>query len=526
MGADRSGDRAREGLRPQYWKVRTLDEFDGRGWDSGGFDRESEDPSLDLPVNWEDATRFEDVIQVSIQRLRGTDLIGAGTTLDVMDATREVERGAGPGNWQSRGDLRAGDSYRARVFVPRPTTDQLAAVPASPSTDQVDDLRIGVNLPELLPSEYDTLPDDMPRSPIDGSPPSRATVEFQPYGREGVGPVANYRAYGQLGDGAAALEFSDLARTWRLAQQLKEGTATPFEYTDAVSSYLRNGFTYSEEPPTPPEGVSALDFFLFDSKAGYCQHYSAAMALLLRMGGVPARVATGFSPGGYSKRKEAWIVRDTDAHSWVEVWFDGFGWVPVDPTPAATPARSQIAALAAPASPEQTGDDAITNQGGQEGAGGPADRRAAGEREALFDRLRGGDGVASEDGAAAGGGPPLWLFVPLALVVAGGAAFFVLRARRRRPDDPVDRAILELVTALRRSGREPSGGMTLLELERRLGLSEEAAGYLRAISAGRYAPRPLAPTNAQRKALRRELALGLGYAGRVRTFWALPPRPR
>jgi hypothetical protein len=102
----------------------------------------------------------------------------------------------------------------------------------------------------------------------------------------------------------------------------------------------------------------------------------------------------------------------------------------------------------------------------------------------------------------------------------------LLRARRRRPDDPVDRAIAELLTALRRSGREPAGGMTLLELERRLGLSDEAAGYLRAISAGRYAPRPVAPTNAQRKALRRELALGLGYAGRLRTFWALPPRPR
>jgi protein-glutamine gamma-glutamyltransferase len=513
--------------RPQYWKVRTLDEFDGRGWESGRFDRESEDPSLDLPVNFEDVPRFEDVIQVSIQRLRGTDLLGAGTTLDIMDATREVDRGAGPGDWQSRGELRAGDSYRARVFVPRPPTDQLAAVPASPSTDQVDDLQVGVNLREVLPSEYDSLPDDMPRSAIDGAPPSRATIEFQPFGREGVGPLASYRTYGQLGDGAAALQFSDLARTWGLAEQLKTGTATPFEYVEAVSSYLRSGFTYTEEPPVPPPGTSPLEFFLFESKAGYCQHYSAAMALLLRMGGVPARVATGFSPGGYSKRKGAWIVRDTDAHSWVEVWFDGFGGVTVDPTPAATPARSQIAALAAPASAEENADEAAADQGGQAGDGGPADRRAAGEREALFDRLRGGRGVESEDEAGGGGGGlSPWLVVPIVLLVAGGAVFFLLRARRRRPDDPVDRAILELVTALRRSGREPAGGMTLLELERRLGLSDEAAGYLRAVSAGRYAPRPVAPTNAQRKALRRELALGLGYAGRVRTFWALPPRPR
>ena len=66
--------------------------------------------------------------------------------------------------------------------------------------------------------------------------------------------------------------------------------------------------------------------------------------------------------------------------------------------------------------------------------------------------------------------------------------------------------------------------MTLRQLERRLGLSGEAAGYLRAVSAGRYAPRPQEPTREQRRALRRELAAGQGLAGRVRTFWALPPR--
>ena len=62
-----------------------------------------------------------------------------------------------------------------------------------------------------------------------------------------------------------------------------------------------------------------LESFQLDSKAGYCQHFSGAMALLLRMGGIPTRVVTGFSPGGYSKSKRAWIVRDTDAHSWVDV---------------------------------------------------------------------------------------------------------------------------------------------------------------------------------------------------------------
>jgi len=242
------------------------------------------------------------------------------------------------------------------------------------------------------------------------------------------------------------------------------------------------------------------------------------------MGGVPARVATGFSPGGYSKRKQAWIVRDTDAHSWVEAWFEGYGWTTLDPTPSDTPARSQIASIAAPTTPE----DAAGNSAADAVAGGgaPADRRAAGSREELFNQLRGGGGTATEDDAAAAGDSPLplWPLIPVALLLTTVGALWVVRRRRLLPDDPLERAILELETALRRSGRPTPAGMTLRQLERRLGLSGEAAGYLRAVSAGRYAPRPAQPTREQRAALRRELAAGQGLAGRLRTFWALPPR--
>jgi transglutaminase-like putative cysteine protease len=505
--------------RPAYWKVRTLSDFDGTHWDVARFDGPT-DASLDLPVGWETQKRNQDEIQVSVQRMRGSDVVGAGTTRSINDSTRRIVPSTGPGQWESVGDLQSGDSYRAQVFVPRPTPDQLAAIEPSPSTEHADALTLTVNIRALTEKEISDLPIDVPVSPIDGSPARDADVTFPPFGRVGVQPQAFYTQYGSEGSGENALKYSDLSRTWALAQRLKSQSSTPYEYVLAVSRYLRNGFTYTEKPPAPAPGVSPLESFLFDTKAGYCQHYSAAMALLLRMGGIPARVATGFSPGGYSKGKQAWIVRDTDAHSWVEAWFDRYGWVTLDPTPAATPARSQIAAIAAPSSDVGSPSGAANPSG----TAGSTDRRAAGERELLFgNRASNGTDQELDGSAGGGGGLPLWPLVPLVLLAAG-AAVWATRFRRRRPSGPLERAIWELETALHRSGRATPTGTTLRQLEQKLGLSGEAAEYVRAIRSSRYAPRPVSPTNRQRKALRRELASGQGWAGRLRTFWALPPR--
>ena len=82
----------------------------------------------------------------------------------------------------------------------------------------------------------------------------------------------------------------------------------------------------------------------------------------------------------------------------------------------------------------------------------------------------------------------------------------------------------ELEEALRRAGRPVQPGTTLRQLEHRLGASEEATAYLRALSASRYGAEPRLPTIEERRAMRRALAQGLGFWGRVRALWALPPR--
>ncbi len=69
------------------------------------------------------------------------------------------------------------------------------------------------------------------------------------------------------------------------------------------------------------------------TRRGYCQHFAGAMALMLRYLGIPARVAAGFTTGRFNQEAREWTVADTNAHTWVEVWFDGYGWLPFDPTP-------------------------------------------------------------------------------------------------------------------------------------------------------------------------------------------------
>src|SRR4029078_10561360 len=85
-----------------------------------------------------------------------------------------------------------------------------------------------------------------------------------------------------------------------------------------------------------------LASFLFDTKSGYCQQFSGVMALMLRMGGVRARGAPACAPATYNSSRKDYVVRDTDAHSWVEAYFPPYGWVTFDPTPAASPASSQL----------------------------------------------------------------------------------------------------------------------------------------------------------------------------------------
>jgi hypothetical protein len=109
---------------------------------------------------------------------------------------------------------------------------------------------------------------------------------------------------------------------------------TPYDKALAIETFLRTRFTYTLELTGKP-GDDPLAHFLFDTHAGHCEYFASAMTIMLRTQGIPSREVNGFLPGEFNDLAGDYIVRASDAHSWVEAYFPGSGWVTFDPTPAA-----------------------------------------------------------------------------------------------------------------------------------------------------------------------------------------------
>ncbi|MDY0000059.1 MAG: DUF3488 and transglutaminase-like domain-containing protein [Polyangia bacterium] len=125
----------------------------------------------------------------------------------------------------------------------------------------------------------------------------------------------------------------DMPSTVRaLGERIAAGRRNTLDRVDAVLSHLGQGFRYSRTLPRTG-GRDQIAHFLFEGKSGHCEYFASAMVLLLRAGKVPARVVTGFLGGAWNRYGEYMVVRQGDAHAWVEVWFPSLGWVTFDPTP-------------------------------------------------------------------------------------------------------------------------------------------------------------------------------------------------
>ena len=112
----------------------------------------------------------------------------------------------------------------------------------------------------------------------------------------------------------------------------------------ALNHFKTEPFSYTLDPPILQD-QDGMDDFLFNTRAGFCEHYATSFVLLMRAAGLPARVVTGYL-GGERHPEGYWIVRQGDAHAWAEVWLDGQGWVRIDPTESVAPERIESGSTA------------------------------------------------------------------------------------------------------------------------------------------------------------------------------------
>lgn len=321
---------------PSYWRATTLEYFTGDTWLN----------SAPYPVRLPDGPGPRRIPPIEpeppggpmVQKfeLRGTStnyVFTGGSprslTLDVSSAVNQSDSGA----LRTATSLHSPIDYEVTAVVPRVQPELLVGTPR--------------DYPEDVRSLYLDLP-----------MPDAATYQ---QAREAEARGEETMPWNAWIERPRAVEFEGI---YALNEAIVGDAEDPYEATLKIERYLRAHYAYSLEVP-PSTYASPIAAFLFDTKMGYCQHFAGAMALLLRLNGIPSRVAVGFTTG---EQIGTWtyLVSSNNAHAWVEVYFAGIGWLPFD----ATPGRSLP--LAGPSSASPGFVDPFAGRGAQGEGGGPA----------------------------------------------------------------------------------------------------------------------------------------------------------
>jgi len=197
----------------------------------------------------------------------------------------------------------------------------------------------------LEPTERQYLPTlDLPLGAPAGS---RLSAEMTAYRREPVQNLVSYEAVAApLMKFNSALPATQRQRALRLppnrnprslalAREWRAESANDSAYVERVLDWVRADFKYSIS--APPLGRDSVDDFLFNTREGFCQHFSSSFVVMMRAAGVPARVVTGYAGGYKNLYGGYWSLYVRDGHAWAEIWLEGRGWVRVDPTAAVAP---------------------------------------------------------------------------------------------------------------------------------------------------------------------------------------------
>jgi transglutaminase-like putative cysteine protease len=468
----------------RYWRATTLDVYRNRGWfeqlgltapqEGRGRTELTSDPDLPgaarRPSKWLEQ-------QVRITGLRDTHLVGASVPVAYAVGDASVDWSAG-GIAEVAGGVRRGLSYTVWSYSPSPSPRRLAASPP-------------IYEPELANTPYLEVERDV-HVPSFGTPKRHAKVLWL------------------IRNDPRLVSYKPL---YTIARRVG-GERTPYGAVVALETWLRTDpqFVYEEQPQRAAPGVPPLVDFVVRTREGYCQHFAGAMALMLRYLGIPARVAAGFTSGRFDARKRTWTVTDRDAHTWVEVWFRGYGWLPFDPTPG----RGRLAGSYTSASLGFRGREALEALGqGRAGLGVDGRRAIEQLRRRLLARERSLDPAVSvtvSDSRDGRGDGVLALLVISGIGIAAAIAVAKLIRRRFRylgggARRSAGACRLELADFVRDQRLDVRPAATLDELGRAVGaaLGVDPAGFVAAAAAARFGPEVSAEEAA--RSARRELGL-------------------
>lgn len=280
-----------------------------------------------------------------------------------------------------------------------------------------------------------------------------------------------------------------------LAQEVAGGTGTDRERVERIMRFFLSGFRYTLSDP-----ASSIREFLFRKRAGYCEHFAAGLTLLLRGAGIPSRVAAGYLGGEWNGVGKYLIVRQSDAHAWVEAWIDG-RWVTLDATPPSgdsAPFKTRTGTIGLYADwLRQRWDKYVVNYSMRMQADAVREGVRAVRRTGSVFRFRGWEGIGGAARRAAG-----W-----SLLVAP-ALYLLYRLHRKRRSTagkgsppglpplpgPYARLVRRLGrNRLRRSPGEPLEEMLMAAVRPRPDLSADAARFLGLYHRDRFGPTPLPP---------------------------------
>lgn len=298
------------------------------------------------------------------------------------------------------------------------------------------------------------------------------------------------------------------------AQVVRDAGATnPLDEARALEKHLRENYEYSTTLPNPPMGRDRLDWFLFDIKKGYCEYYAGSMVMMLRSLGVPARLAGGYAPGTYDDASQTYIIKESAAHAWPEVYFPGYGWIQFEPTPS-QPVTSREVSQTPVSEPSPTADvtagpTATLSLPKTNGADDPGQKPPAQTNSGSSGFL----GIGTEGGN--------FTLLGIALVVALGVA---LVASRRRKSAPKASGVYygRMISWARLLRLGPSAHQTPYEFSETLGRELPGTGLFartiaRAYVKDRYSPARLDAPD--------QLAVGRAWTSlRGRLWRSLPSR--